>query len=434
MIDQETYEDLCRMFLSSTVVTIVKKYFSCYESFICAAQEKFAALNGHKIPENILAELYAFYDYLKDYQPEVEEQWDIGEEDYMDEEDYIDEKEPITEEEYLKFEIEKRLRQQEAHRQLVQKWRGENEKRKRECEARKQKELELIESAKQDVRLILRNAKVPLPIEDIVDKYNDLHPESPIDKSIIKNCLCDTKAFINVGRKSLYALKTKSTQNIFKGSLYDAVSKVLHSQSKPFLIDDLVAGVLKFRPDSNQKSVRSIITSMLKSHRIFLFNDKYIGLDTIKYHKSFKKTRYEARQTFEEKLQKIKMFVAENNRLPFTNGPLSETSLAVWFNRTTQNTNLTTQQMVAFYNFRQEIEASGIPQNVEQFEFRQNCKEYKSRVMRTGKLISYHEDRMLYTWFKKSCERYSTFNDARKIYFDELIHFLLAFGYELNLG
>lgn len=36
--------------------------------------------------------------------------------------------------------------------------------------------------------------------------------------------------------------------------------------------------------------------------------------------------------------------------------------------------------MVAFYNFRQEIDAFGIPQNVEQFEFRQKCKEYKSRV------------------------------------------------------
>ena len=279
----------------------------------------------------------------------------------------------------------------------------------------------------------MRNANTPLSIEDIVAKHNDLHPESPVDKSIIRNCLRDTKIFINVGKKSLFALKTKASKNIFKGSLYEAVIKALHSKSMPFLMDELVEAVLKLRPDSNQKSVRSIITSMLKSHRVFMYNDKYIGLDTIKYHRSFKKTEYEARETFEEKLKRLMAFIQKNNRLPFTNGPQEETSIAVWFNRISQSTNLTTEQMVAIYNLKKEIDATDMPQNVEQFTFRQNCADYKAVVMRTGKLVPYSRTDSLYRWFTKYCAEYSSLKDVRKVYFDDLVAFLLNFGYELNL-
>ena len=394
MIDQAIYKVLCRAFLSPAVLNIVQNQYCNYDALFQALEENSSQLEKTSLSKNELAELYAFSDYLKDYQPpEDAEVWVTGDDD-------LSEKDKYNEEEHT--------------------------------EERKHIQQELIDRIKKDVKAILLKAGKPLTFDEIVSQYRNLHPDASIKDFIFRKCL-KSKTFTNFGKKSLYVVKGKS-KNIFVGSLYEAVSKVLHSKSKPFLMEELVNGVLELRPDSNPRSVQSVVTSMLKSNKIFLFNENYIDLNTIRYHKSFKCTKYQARQTFEDKLKEVKEFVALNHRLPFTNGPQSETSLAVWFNRTIQNTNLTTQQMVAFYNFRQEIDASGIPQNVEQFEFRQKCKEYKSRVMRTGKLISYHEDRMLYTWFKKSCERYSTFNDARKIYFDELIQFLLAFGYELNLG
>lgn len=417
MIDQDTYEYLCRAFLSPSILTIVQNQYSNYDALIQAAEDNFAQSGKMLFSSNELAELCAFSDYLKDYQPQEDvEVWDTGEEDLCEEDEYVEDED---------FAEEAQMSWIEIRREKIAKWKAENEERKRIQQ-------ELIDSLKKDLKSLLQKAGKPLTFDEIVSQYKNLHPDASIKDYIFRKCL-KSKTFTNLGKKSLYVIKGKR-KDIFVGSLYEAVNKVLHSKSKPFLMEELVNGVLELRPDSNPRSVQSVVTSMLKSNKIFLFNENYIGLDTIRYHKSFKRTKYQARQTFEDKLKEVKEFVALNHRLPFTNGPLSETSLAVWFNRTTQNTNLTTQQMVAFYNFRQEIDASGIPQNVEQFEFRQKCKEYKSRVMRTGKLISYHEDRMLYTWFKKSCERYSTFNDARKIYFDELIHFLLAFGYELNLG
>ena len=416
MIDQAIYKVLCRAFLSPAVLNIVQNQYRNYDALFRALEENFSQLEKTSLSKNELAELYAFSDYLKDYQPpEDAEVWVTGDDDLSEKDKYNEEE--CTEETQLSW-IEER-------REMIKKWKEQNEERKRIQQ-------ELIDKIKKDVKTILLKAGKPLTFDEIVSQYRNLHPDASIKDFIFRKCL-KSKTFTNFGKKSLYVVKGKS-KNIFVGSLYEAVSKVLHSKSKPFLMEELVNGVLELRPDSNPRSVQSVVTSMLKSNKIFLFNENYIGLNTIRYHKSFKHTKYQARQTFEDKLKEVKEFVALNHRLPFTNGPQSETSLAVWFNRTIQNTNLTTQQMVAFYNFRQEIDAFGIPQNVEQFEFRQKCKEYKSRVMRTGKLISYHEDRMLYTWFKKSCERYSTFNDARKIYFDELIQFLLAFGYELNLG
>lgn len=418
MIDQYTYETLSRAFLSPPVLAIVRKYYSSYDSLISAAQEKFNELRDKPFAENIIAELYAFYDYIKDYQPEIEDKWDNGEDDLLDED--IDEEENVEERE------EERPSWIEARRQLIEKWKAENEERK-------QKKQELVESVKKELKTILRNAGEPLALEDIVSRYNSLNPDAHIKDSIIRNCLHDTKVFINVGRKSLFALKNKANKNIFKGSLYDAVIKVLHSKSMPFLMDELVEGVLKLRPDSNQKSARSIITSMLKSHRVFMYNDKYIGLDTIKYHRSFKKTVYEARETFDDKLKRLMAFIRENNRLPFTNGPQEETSIAVWFNRITQSTSLTTEQMVAIYNLKKEIDATDMPQNVEQFTFRQNCSDYKAVVMRTGKLVPYSRTDSLYRWFTKYCAEYSSLKDVRKVYFDDLVAFLSNFGYELNL-
>ena len=89
--------------------------------------------------------------------------------------------------------------------------------------------------------------------------------------------------------------------------------------------------------------------------------------------------------------------------------------------------------MKALYNFNQEIDATDITQNAEQFSFRQNCSEYKSMVMRTGALVTYSQNDHLAKWFNKYCAEYSKLQDVRKLYFDELVNFLSAFGYELNL-
>ena len=424
MVDQETYLELCQAFLSPAVLSIVNKYYNSYDALMNAAQNKFEDSIDFVFPENVLAELYAFSDYLKDFQQEEDnvEEWDSDEE-------TMDESTPeifMSEEEYRAHLEEERLKWKEIRRQQIERWNRENEERK-------QKRKELINSVKKEIKAILKKSDSPLAFEDIVSQLNSLHPSACPKNSIIMACLQDTKLFVRIGKKNIFTLKSRGPKEVFRGSLYEAVRKVLHSKSKPFLMDELIDAVLELRPDSNQKSARAIITSMLKAHRIFLFNDQYIGLDTIRYHKSFKQTQYEARQTFEDKLQGVREFVSVNHRLPFTNGPQAESSLAVWFNRIFQNTNLTTEQMMALYNFKQEVDATDIPQNAEQFAFRQNCSEYKSMVMRTGALVTYSQNDHLAKWFNKYCSEYSKLQDVRKLYFDELVNFLSAFGYELNL-
>lgn len=280
----------------------------------------------------------------------------------------------------------------------------------------------------------LSESEIPLSPDDLFEAYCRKCPNTHIaDSKEIRLTLTRSPKFVAIGGKSLYMLAERENQSSFKGSLYDSIESVLSQSSSPVTRESLVKGTLELRPDSNCKSIRAIIASMLKSKRLLIFNDKYIGLPGVKYNQHFKCQQYEARQSFEEHLKNMKKFVVENNRLPFMQGEPRESSLALWYSRTAKNMNLTTQQMVEYYNFQQDIIATQIPQTIEQFSFQQNCITYKAYIQRTGILVSTTYDKKLYDWFKRVCYHYSKIKDVRKVYFDDLIRCISSFGYEVLL-
>lgn len=430
MINQSTYEELCRTYLSPYVQSIVHKYYSNSDSLMDAAQKKFV-LHDRVIPLSALAELYAFSDYLKDYHIEAsEEELSESGPDFTTT--------PGTLGAIAEENVEDIIEGDEGESPSLQeiRWWKKFDKAKADFLKRRKKRPESkLEDIKKWLINILKNADGPLTFEELFSKYKEIVLGTFPNESIIRQCIRQTKEIkIIKNKKYLYYLDNGKQNKVFSGSLYKAINNVLHSKSMPFLIDDLVAKVLELRPDSNQKSIKSIISSMLKSHRVFLYNDKYIGLDTIKYDKSFKRTEYETRLTFEEKLQRVKNFVAEHKRLPFTSGAREEVPLGLWLNRISHSTHLTTEQMVSLYAFKKEIDDLGMPQNAEQYSFQQNCIQYRAYVMRNGELVTYSQNERLYRWFAKYSIEHSSLQDIRKKYFDELISFLLNFGYELTIS
>ena len=172
---------------------------------------------------------------------------------------------------------------------------------------------------------------------------------------------------------------------------------------------------------------------MLRSDRLKLYNNEYLGLTGKKYGRSFKITKPEPLLTFEERMMQLYDFVAANGRLPFASGSSEEASLALWYYRAQHNTSLTTQQMVHLYEFRQAAKEAKIPLTAEHDIFRKNCFEYKAIVMSTGQIPRINENKRLVTWLQQSCKRYSELDEIYKYYFDQLVSFLSDFGYDLDI-
>ena len=54
--------------------------------------------------------------------------------------------------------------------------------------------------------------------------------------------------------------------------------EILIESDKPIKLDSLIEQVLSMRPDSNFKSVRSVITNRIKSNELIMYIDSYVGL------------------------------------------------------------------------------------------------------------------------------------------------------------
>lgn len=274
----------------------------------------------------------------------------------------------------------------------------------------------------------------PLSLVELFEAYRKECSDSALTKpQQLKNAIYQSDQIIAIGSKSLYTIKERLDPQAFQGSLYDCIEKVLIDSGKPLKKDEVTAAALKIRPDSTPKSIRSIIASMLRSDRLKLYNNEYIGLPRKKYGHSFIITEPEYRLTFEERMMQMYDFVAANGRLPFTTGTSEEVSLALWYSRTLKSTSLTTQQMVDLYDFKQAAIEAKIPLIAAHESFQKNCLEFRTIVMRKGQIPRANEHKRLAEWFQRSCKRYSELDDFSKHYFDELVSFLSAFGYKIEL-
>ena len=65
-----------------------------------------------------------------------------------------------------------------------------------------------------------------------------------------------------IGRTSLYVIE-ESLQ--FKGTLQDAVIEVLKQEKEPIAREEIYKKALILRPDSSEKSIRTILSNLVKN-------------------------------------------------------------------------------------------------------------------------------------------------------------------------
>ena len=211
----------------------------------------------------------------------------------------------------------------------------------------------------------LEDLGVPSHIDDIDNHVRILNPT--FDKKITNANLKREFGFVPFGRKSVFGLKKWELEsNTIKGGTIRSIAEeFLLKYDEPMHIGEIADYVLKYRPESNEKSIVYNL-KMEDNNRFLFFKKSLIGLKSKKYDDHELELLDEVdkieKKTWDENYQELINFIEKNNRLPSSMScPLDEIKINRWLNvqRSKKNKGILEEdkidkinQVVSNYNVR----------------------------------------------------------------------------------
>ncbi|WBV53379.1 helicase associated domain-containing protein [Chryseobacterium gambrini] len=183
----------------------------------------------------------------------------------------------------------------------------------------------------------LENLGKPSKVEEITKKIKELHPNYETDEKKVRASMKRKDGFVPIGRTSVFGLKKWENEiEDFRGGTIRSISTELLEQSdNPKHISEITEHVLKYRPNSNEKSIYYNLR-IDESETYSFFKNSYVGLKKKNYSEDFeilKNSDIIDRNSWEERYEDLQKFLLLENRLPFSNGvPEEEIRLYRWLN------------------------------------------------------------------------------------------------------
>jgi len=178
---------------------------------------------------------------------------------------------------------------------------------------------------------------VPSKVEDIKSKIVEIYPHYETDEAKVRVSMKRKDGFVPVGRASVFGLKKwESELKDFKGGTIRSITnEFLDKFDEPKHISEIAEYVLKFRPDTNEKSIYYNLR-MEESSSFIFFKKSYVGSNNKEYSQEFKviqESDKKDRNSWEDRYQELLEFLDLENRLPFSaNVPDEEIRLYNWLN------------------------------------------------------------------------------------------------------
>ena len=274
---------------------------------------------------------------------------------------------------------------------------------------------------------ILEQSGKPMSLEGIKQAFNTLYPSNSIDNvAKLKPYIFRNPHIKPKGKTGTYVLE--SWENHFTGTLTSYLVHILQTFNEPIPLDDLVDFALDEFPKSNKKSIYSLIIGD-KDERFIVYENDYIGVTGKPISEiEFKERKIIKRQNFNSRFEELKQFVSTLKRLPILTGSEEEQSLARWISNVLKsNIETTEDQMCSLEKFLEENKT--LPQNGTEYNFKQMCDEIKVMVAKTFALPTASDNIREYSWLRKNINKYSTYEDNRKSYFEDLLSYLKDYGF-----
>jgi hypothetical protein len=132
---------------------------------------------------------------------------------------------------------------------------------------------------------VLEEASEPMTIDQIANSVSEKFPgfNTTID-SLRGSLNREKELFIYFGRTSTYGLRRweSEKENLKGGTIRDIVEEFLTAENRPKHICEILVYVLKYRPDTNEKSIMSNI-KVEESNKFCFYSGDFVGLQTKNY-------------------------------------------------------------------------------------------------------------------------------------------------------
>ena len=220
---------------------------------------------------------------------------------------------------------------------------------------------------------------------------------------------------VSIAKSGFWGLKEWEEET---GSIREISIQIVKKAKQPIKINDLTELVMKRRPDSNERSISSIIRQTASSGELLLFYDDFIGFPRKKYIGEYTLMP----QTFDDWLLAFREFVIKNKRFPYSGRDGFEGCLYRWYYRASQLTELSSDEILKIDALGKEL--SNYPHNAAESNFLHNCNLYKKFVENNKRMITKGDDSDLFNWFYNTSRNFSTYNDNRNKYFGQLLEYL----------
>lgn len=220
---------------------------------------------------------------------------------------------------------------------------------------------------------------------------------------------------IPFGRSSYWGLKEWGE---LIGSIREIALEIVSISDEPIHIDDLAKRVMESRPDSNEKSVSSIIRQTTSTGELLLFYGDYIGCPNRKYEREY----IIMPQTFDDWLKAFNDYVVKNKHFPYCNQDGFEGYLYRWYFKAGQLTDLSSEEILKFEMLEKAL--AHYPHNSTEYNFLHNCNLYKLFVEGNNRTPKKEDDSDLYMWFYITSRNYTSYKDNRNKYFSQLLQYL----------
>lgn len=199
---------------------------------------------------------------------------------------------------------------------------------------------------------ILQEAKRPMHIAEIFDRFKELYPDHKYeDSNQLRGWLQRDERFTFLNRKSTYLLKE---WDYYSGTKGNAIAEFLEQTDAPQSLKDITDYVSKCFPDSscNTNNISSLIYADAQK-RFEKYKGGLYGLKGKEYSADFvqQDRTYAKRFSFEERLEQLREFIKKNNRIPGYNlQDTEELSLKRWMANIERGTIETTETQKEQYN------------------------------------------------------------------------------------
>ena len=280
------------------------------------------------------------------------------------------------------------------------------------------------------IEQILSDKGSPMSINELLSSFNNIYPQHKIPNlSKFKPYILRNNNLIPKGKSGIYILK--GWDNHFIGSITDYIFHVLEIFEEPLHINDLYNFVQQEFPKTTLRSVTSLM-ALDQKQRFVVYEGNYYGLNIFNNDKlNLKERKVFKRYSFDLRLKELEEFVKLKKRMPVSNGDEEEMSLSRWINNIFKgNINATNDQLKSLEEFMEKNKT--LPQNGFEYKFKQMCDQIKIFVFQNFTLPKLKTNPTEYFWFKKNLDKYKTFEDNRKLYFENLLSYLYNFGYKFD--